>query len=386
MKTDLILVGGGLANGLIAARLRQLRPQLRILLLERDATLGGNHTWSFHGTDVSPAQLDWLTPFIEQSWPHYEVHFPGRARQLNGSYHSVFAERFNAVIRERLRPDEIVTGCEVTVLSPEHVELADGRRFEAPAVIDGRGDPGGSALDVRFQKFVGQLVELETPVSMTGPMLMDATIDQEDGFRFMYTLPLTGDRLLIEDTRYSDTPALARVTMRSAIAAYARERGWRIRRILREEEGALPVVLGGDLGAFLAERPDIPRSGIRAGLFHYTTGYSLPEAVRLADDLAAQAELRSARLAPWIVARSKSLWQRGGYFRMLNRMLFLAGPPEERYRVLEHFYRLPDDLVSRFYAGTPTWGDRLRILSGKPPVPVWPALASLLGRRTEPQS
>lgn len=41
---DLILVGGGLANGLIAWRLKALRPQLRILLAERDATLGGNHT------------------------------------------------------------------------------------------------------------------------------------------------------------------------------------------------------------------------------------------------------------------------------------------------------------------------------------------------------
>ena len=31
---DLILVGGGLANGLLALRLRQQRPELRVLLLE----------------------------------------------------------------------------------------------------------------------------------------------------------------------------------------------------------------------------------------------------------------------------------------------------------------------------------------------------------------
>ncbi|WP_229425703.1 lycopene cyclase family protein [Massilia sp. Se16.2.3] len=41
---DLILVGGGLANGLIAWRLRTLRPALRILLLEASGGIGGNHT------------------------------------------------------------------------------------------------------------------------------------------------------------------------------------------------------------------------------------------------------------------------------------------------------------------------------------------------------
>ncbi len=35
--------------------------------------------------------------------------------------------------------------------------------------------------------------------------------------------------------------------------------------------------------------------------------------------------------------------------------------------------------MNRFYAGEPTWGDRLRILSGRPPIPVGKALASLFG-------
>jgi lycopene beta-cyclase len=51
-------------------------------------------------------------------------------------------------------------------------------------------------------------------------------------------------------------------------------------------------------------------------------------------------------------------------------MLFRAAAPAERYRVLERFYRLPDGLVRRFYAGAPSLLDRVRILSGRPPVPV----------------
>lgn len=377
MTADLILVGGGLANCLIAWRLRQLRPDLRLLLLERDATLGGNHTWSFHGTDIAPAQLAWLRPLLAASWPGHEIIFPERRRRLKGSYHSLLAEDLHRAVLAQLGA-AVMLGAEVREVAPTGVRLADGRAFTAPAVVDGRGDPGNRHLNVGFQKFLGLLVETEADSGLDVPVLMDAGVTQQDGFRFMYTLPFGPRRLLIEDTRYSNTPALDHEPMRAAIHDYARARGWRIKRVLREETGALPVVLGGNLRAFWQAAPEVPRAGLRAGLFHYTTGYSLPEAVRLADDLAGLPVLRSAELAPRIRRRSFRLWRRGRYFRLLNRMLFLAGPPEQRYRVLQHFYRLPEELVNRFYAGDLTWADRLRIVSGRPPVPVGRALGSLL--------
>ena len=71
-------------------------------------------------------------------------------------------------------------------------------------------------------------------------------------------------------------------------------------------------------------------------------------------------------------------WRAGRFGRLLNRMLFGAALPDERYRVLEHFYRLPQPVIERFYAGRLTVRDRLRILSGKPPVPVAAAIRALL--------
>ena len=62
------------------------------------------------------------------------------------------------------------------------------------------------------------------------------------------------------------------------------------------------------------------------------------------------------------------------FFRFLNRMLFRASKPEERYKVLQRFYGLSEPLIERFYAGRLTWKDKLRILIGKPPVPVTKAL------------
>ena len=95
---DLILAGGGLANGLIAWRLRTARPDLRILLLEQDAQIGGNHTWSFHDSDLDDAQRAWLAPLVAARWPHYEVVFPELQRTLAGGYASIASDDFARVL------------------------------------------------------------------------------------------------------------------------------------------------------------------------------------------------------------------------------------------------------------------------------------------------
>jgi lycopene beta-cyclase len=38
--------------------------------------------------------------------------------------------------------------------------------------------------------------------------------------------------------------------------------------------------------------------------------------------------------------------------------------------VLERFYRLPEETIQRFYAGDLSTLDRIRLLTGKPPVPI----------------
>jgi lycopene beta-cyclase len=45
--------------------------------------------------------------------------------------------------------------------------------------------------------------------------------------------------------------------------------------------------------------------------------------------------------------------------------------------VLQRFYRLPEPLIARFYAGQSSVADRIRILAGKPPVPISRALRVL---------
>jgi lycopene beta-cyclase len=372
---DLVLAGGGLANGLLAWRLRTLRPELRILLLEGGEHIGGKHTWSFHDSDLTPAQRAWIAPLVSNRWPRYEVAFPDLARTLEGGYASIASSDFARVIEAALGP-ALLTQVRIASVTPTTVTLADGRSIHARAVIDGRGMRSTNRLSLGYQSFLGQELRLAAPHGLTAPVIMDAGVEQQDGYRFVYLLPFGPERVLVEDTHYVDSAAWEPQRLRANIAAYAQARGWHIADVLREEHGSLPIVLAGDFDAFWDDLAGQPSSGLRAGLFHPTTGYSLPHAVRLAEHVTSMSELDAPQLFAAIREDARREWRGQRFFRLLNRMLFLAGRPEQRWRVMQRFYRLPAPLIARFYAGRLRLGDKARLLSGKPPVPVAQALAA----------
>ncbi|MDF0488241.1 lycopene beta-cyclase CrtY [Sphingomonas sp. H39-1-10] len=379
---DLAIVGGGLAGGLLALALHRVRPDLDLRIVEENPHLGGNHVWSFFASDVAAADRWLVAPLVCHGWSRYEVAFPAHRRGIAQTYYSVESERLDQVLRGRLAPRALMTGRRVTDLAPTAVMLADGDQISARGVIDARGPADLTRLDLGWQKFAGCEVELAEPHGLAQPIVMDATVAQEDGYRFVYCLPFAATRMFVEDTYYSDTPDLDGALLAERIDAYVAARGWLPERVLREETGVLPVAMGGDFeGYWRSGGAGIAKAGMRAGLFHPMTGYSLPDAVRLAALVAKASDLSGAALHDLTHRHAQRLWRARGFYRILARMLFRAADPWERYRILERFYRLDSDLIGRFYAGTTTMTDKMRILSGKPPVPIGRAIAALAGSR-----
>ena len=110
--------------------------------------------------------------------------------------------------------------------------------------------------------------------------------------------------------------------------------------------------------------------GMRAALFHPTTGYSLPDAARTAELVAAAPAPRQREsLAPRIEAHSRDTWRRRAFYRGLNRMLFLAAAPGERLAVLQRLRpaAAPDRALLR---RSPSRSPTRRILTGRPPIPM----------------
>ncbi len=386
LSCDIAIVGGGLAGGLIALALARQRPELDVRIVERSDRFGGNHLWSFFASDILDADRWIVAPLVSYRWQGYDIAFPAHRRTLDGAYYSIESERLDATLRAELPTHALMTGRKVLAAGPTALVFADGDRLEAKGVIDARGTGDLGLLDLGWQKFVGIEFELDAPHGLTRPIVMDATVEQIDGYRFVYTLPFSPTRVFIEDTYYSDSPDLRRPTEASGAAdpvaervrAYAAAHGWPINTVIREESGVLPVTMGGDFEAYWQSGGNkVAKAGMRAGLFHPTTGYSLPDAVRLAALIARTREYSGAALHDLTHAHARSTWQARGFYRMLDKMLFRAAEPEERYRILERFYRLDQRLVRRFYAGRSTMMDKARILTGKPPVPISRALRAI---------
>jgi len=373
VRHDLIIVGAGLAAAVLALRLAQLPAPPRVLILESGGAAFGDKTWSFQRTDLQPGDDLWLAPAVAVSWPRQSVRFESLQREIATGYASLTSASVSRAVAA-CRTVALRTGVRVLRIDAQAVLLESGERITARCVIDARGHAPDPSMVLAYQKFVGLRVRTEQPHGIAAPVIMDASVPQIDGFRFIYLLPFSPDQVLIEDTRYADGAALDEVAIVAEIMAYAAARGWRIAAVEQRETGVLPITLAFDRRRFWSGAGDVPQLGMRAALFHSTTGYSLADAVRAANLVADAWPVESADLAGLIRAHARRRAPRQAFYRFLNRMLFRAARPDQRHLVMQKFYRLPRPVIERFYAGRTTIWDVMRILSGKPPVPIHRAL------------
>ena len=366
---DFVIVGGGLAGCLVALAKAACGAGRTVTLIEQGARLGGNHTWSFHLTDLDEAGWGLVAPLVEHRWPRHEVRFPRGTRRLDVAYATIGSARFAEVTEARLAAAgvRLVFGACVRAITSDVVTLADGTQIRGNVVIDARGPaPSSAPSDAGYQKFVGLELMLEDDGPWDAPVIMDAGDDVSQagagGFRFVYVLPFSRRRVLVEDTVYSDDAELDKDLFAARALTYAAAKGARVASVLRREAGVLPLPLDGPSRTTTEVAMAI---GYRGDFFHPVTGYSLPIAVRVARALAPVTTRAEAAAALASLRRELAPQQRFGH--LLNRLMFRAMAPLSRWTALERFYRMPAATIARFYASRTTWWDRARLLFGRPP-------------------
>ena len=379
----MVILGAGLSGLLTAWRCLELNPKLKITLIDANSEIAGDHTWSFNLNDIDTELQKWVRPFIAHQWDAYDVKFPTRQRTLNITYCTGNSETLKSCVRPLIDSGRLSLklNSRVQDIGEDIVFLEGGEEIQSALILDARGFEPNPERYLGYQKFVGHVIRTEQPHGVERPIIMDATVPQLGGYRFVYCLPYSDTELLVEDTYYTDGADMKSQEVDARIRDYIESQlNITSYEVARRETGILPITI--------AIKPDVyaPMSiGIRGGYYHAVTGYSFPDAAKVADKLAHQIlslvnggqkiTNRNLQLAMQNMQREHYSAER--FFRLLNRMLFRAAKPQERYMVLQRFYGLGEGLIERFYAGDLTWRDKVRILIGKPPVPVFKALQNL---------
>ena len=379
----MVILGAGLSGLLTAWRCLELNPKLKITLIDANSEIAGDHTWSFNLNDIDTELQKWVRPFIAHQWDAYDVKFPTRQRTLNITYCTGNSETLKSCVRPLIDSGRLSLklNSRVQDIGEDIVFLEGGEEIQSALILDARGFEPNPERYLGYQKFVGHVIRTKQPHGVERPIIMDATVPQLGGYRFVYCLPYSDTELLVEDTYYTDGADMKSQEVDARIRDYIESQlNITSYEVARRETGILPITI--------AIKPDVyaPMSiGIRGGYYHAVTGYSFPDAAKVADKLAHQIlslvnggqkiTNRNLQLAMQNMQREHYSAER--FFRLLNRMLFRAAKPQERYVVLQRFYGLGEGLIERFYAGDLTWRDKVRILIGKPPVPVFKALQNL---------
>lgn len=389
MKHDFLFLGLGIANGLLASALKSSDPSLKILFLEKDRDFMGSRTWSFHGSDLDEGESELVAPFVEHSWPSYEVRFRSHSRILYSGYRTITAKSFESRLKAAFDAESFAFGKHVTKVQSNRVECEDGSVFEATYVVDGRGwrweKPDDDGRKMAFQKFLGLELLSAEPHGVSRPVVMEVPREQLGDYRFFYILPFDQRRLLIEETRYSDSPDFNQAELESGVLHYASAHELRITEVLRKESGVLPLPLKGALSNFSVQGGTSILSGVRAGHFHHTTSFSVPDAARFALFLTRAYSRDPNKILSLAKQYSLERWDSQAFLRLLNRLLFIAAVPDDRHKILERFYTMPAPLIERFCGSRLTGFDKVRLMSGKPPIPLIDALAVLRDRHGGPQ-
>lgn len=109
--------------------------------------------------------------------------------------------------------------------------------------------------------------------------------------------------------------------------------------------------------------------GLAKGRFHFVTGYSLPSIVHDIDLFFSRLNNRTGE--------NFNRPRNASFFLKLNRLIFFSAQPGKQYKMLEHFYRLPINVIRRFYADEITLVDKFRFFVGRPPVSPFSALRAI---------
>lgn len=204
---DYILIGGGAAGLSLAFYLIQ-EPGLAdksIMILDKEQKSENDRTWCFWQSEKSP-----FDEILEASWQQLEFHSPKVSKSLGiapYTYKMLRSKDFYAFCREYL----LATG-RVSFETDEVLSMEQGKVIGKKDCYFGTYLFNSALFDIPRQNDKHYLLQhfkgwfVDSPQALFDPekpVLMDFRIDQKGDCRFVYVLPLSAHKALVEYTIFS---------------------------------------------------------------------------------------------------------------------------------------------------------------------------------------
>jgi hypothetical protein len=341
MASRLRIHGAGVAGLSVAAAVRRLQPDAEIRFVDPHATKGVNKSLAFFDTDRSEFAALARCKFMRAS-----IYAPTGEHVVLDCSQSPYCLTDAADVIAHLRREANFQG----VCSTYGVE-------DSSTIVDARPS---KAVPNMWQVFFGGVFELENDCDSSEVVLMDFRVPQNDCVRFIYIVPFTSTRLLIQDTYFCTLPMQTNPDPNAIARHLLQNYGLRIRTQVGIENGAIPMGLPRTKSDLDAKAICV---GAKAGWIRASTGYSLIDTQRGARAFAvwlahaSDARVRGAgaqpvlRARPWISDCMDSIF-----------LSALAKTPEKGAEWLAvMFAKAPASSIIRFLTGCASTLDHLKI-------------------------
>ncbi len=247
---DFVFVGSGAAGLLCAYRMSQdpYFDQKRILLIDKDVKNTHDRTWCFwengRGEWDQILSMQWKNIIFKSDSFHKTIALENYSYKMIRSgdfYRSILKVLESKKNFEFLNDDIIALHDEKNQLKVE----CKNTTITCSKVLNSIFDPNVLAQNHSFpylkQHFIGWFIETEEDVfNPEGATFMDFTVEQKGNTRFMYILPFSKNKALIEYTLFS-ADLLQDEFYEIEITEYIKQLGITQYKITEKEQGNIPM-------------------------------------------------------------------------------------------------------------------------------------------------
>lgn len=344
-----IIAGGGMAGLSLAFYLNNsaLRDK-KILIIDREEKNVNDHTWCFWETGVSPFE-EIIFKKWKGVWFHGTENFSQFLDLQDYTYKMIRGIDFYEYILSILKKNANITFLQANI---EGIEIDTKNDSNSPIVKTDAGNFVASEMvfDSSFrskynnpkhhnmlQHFKGWVIDTDKPIfKVNEPTLFDFRIEQKKELRFVYVLPYSETKALIEFTIFSDnliTDEEYEFYLKKYIEETIKIGNYQIKadeyQISETEFGVIPM---SDEKHEVSPMPKVIRIGTSGGYVKASTGYTFQRSQRFLQNLVKTLEENKINSNGMKINRWKSILDT----ILLNVMLEKRAPQDE---IFTHLFK-----------------------------------------------